>query len=445
MKLIDNKTQKNLLKILIFIVIFTITIANIRISSVQANSEVDQLQNQITDLDVKLKQLNKEIKEAENAVKNASGRANTLQSNISQLEAARNKILVDIKETETEIEKAELTISKINIEIEGKEKLIDLNSMALAESIRKSNTIKSTSLIEKILGYETLSDFWNDIEKTEIVQNRLSLEVNELVDLYDDLKDKELEKKTEKEQLSKFQNELSGEKDVVEYTKQEKQTLLTRTKSEEAEYQKILSEKIRQRKEFESQLYEIESKLQSLIDPNSYQSARRGVFSWPVSKFVITQYYGNTEFARNNSQFYRNGFHNGVDFGIPIGTNLLAVADGVIKGVGNTDAFPGCSSWGKWIMVEHENGISSMNGHLSGILVKPGQKVKRGEVIGLTGNSGTSTGPHLHFTLYITQGVEIRNFRELNPRTWGCGAHNVYMPIASLDAYLNPMDYFPEL
>ena len=79
----------------------------------------------------------------------------------------------------------------------------------------------------------------------------------------------------------------------------------------------------------------------------------------------------------------------------------------MIVGTGNTDEPRGCYSYGKWILIKHENGLSTLYAHLSLIKVNAGETVNTGDIIGYSGNTGYSTGPHLHLTVYATQGVKI--------------------------------------
>ena len=101
----------------------------------------------------------------------------------------------------------------------------------------------------------------------------------------------------------------------------------------------------------------------------------------------------------------------------------------------NTDLVRGCYSYGKWIMLKHANGLSTLYAHLSLQSVSVGQQVATGQILGYSGNTGYTTGPHLHFTVYASSGVQI-----LNRRSSVCGA-TYTMPIADLKAYLNPLLY----
>jgi murein DD-endopeptidase MepM/ murein hydrolase activator NlpD len=85
-------------------------------------------------------------------------------------------------------------------------------------------------------------------------------------------------------------------------------------------------------------------------------------------------------------------FHPGLDFTAPQGTPVYATADGVIRVAGNLG-----NGYGNHIVIDHGYSYNTLYGHLYRLKVKRGQAVKRGEVIGYVGNTGKSTGPHLHY------------------------------------------------
>lgn len=95
-----------------------------------------------------------------------------------------------------------------------------------------------------------------------------------------------------------------------------------------------------------------------------------------------------------NSQFgmRRWRWHHGADLDLEIGDSIYAAFDGVVR-----IARYNYGGYGYYIMLRHENGLETLYGHLSNILVNIGQEVRAGELIGLGGNTGRSTGPHLHY------------------------------------------------
>lgn len=123
-------------------------------------------------------------------------------------------------------------------------------------------------------------------------------------------------------------------------------------------------------------------------------------------EYPVTQLFGeNPEFY---ARFGRPG-HNGVDFGLPIGTPVSSAARGKVIKTGNDP-----SGYGNYIKIQHD-GFQTLYAHLDLILVKEGLQVEDGEAIGSSGNTGFSTGPHLHFELRIPGLPGAYNSGEVDP------------------------------
>ena len=97
--------------------------------------------------------------------------------------------------------------------------------------------------------------------------------------------------------------------------------------------------------------------------------------------------------------------HKGLDFAAPTGTPIYATADGRVEKTGSENGY------GNMVKINHGNGYETLYGHMSKIKVKPGQRVKRGEIIGNVGNTGMSTGSHLHYEIH-------KNGEVINPLTY---------------------------
>ena len=134
----------------------------------------------------------------------------------------------------------------------------------------------------------------------------------------------------------------------------------------------------------------------------------------------------------NEKRSYEN--HPGVDYGVPVGTPVYAAADGTVVIAGSV------SGYGNAIYINHPDGTQSRYGHLSQIQVSVSTKVTAGQQIGLSGNTGRSTGPHLHFELRSGQGTSKSNQgSSIDPIQWlgnattstdksAPGGSNVYKP-----------------
>ena len=218
---------------------------------------------------------------------------------------------------------------------------------------------------------------------------------------------------------------------------------MAETKNKETLYQQALNENLARQKQFEDDLYRLESELRITLDPSLIPTPRAGLFSWPLDKVFVTNPFGT---SRGNKRIYASGFHNGVDLRASVGTPIKTVLSGIVTGTGNTDDYRGCFSYGRWILIKHNNGLSTIYAHLSASLVRVGEAVGTGQLIAYSGGayrangSGYSFGPHLHLGLFATQGVEIRQF--INSK----GCQRVSLPIAKgVEAYLDPLAYLPSL
>ncbi|MEY4440928.1 MAG: hypothetical protein RLY49_554 [Candidatus Parcubacteria bacterium] len=406
---------------------------------------VDQLNDQIDEYQAKIKQIDAEIEEQRKLIQTTSAKAGEIQSQINTLTATRNKLQKDISRTQNVIKKSELTIEKLGIEITDKQRKIVELQEGLAQSMRNLEKNSDSNIFELAFKTGSMSNFFEQVFEIQRFKEKLIDKKYELLNISRELNVQKTDEEKTKEELEKEKQILAGQHDTVLSTEKTKSGLLAATKGEQAKYEQLLAQKQAQKQQFESLVKDIESKIQILIDPGSYPSAKRGVLSWPLANIIVTQQFGGSEFAKQNPGIYGRAYHPGTDFGTPIGTKVMSVSSGKVRDFGNTDAYPGCYAWGRWILVDHDNGLSSLYAHLSSILVERGQTVSAGEVIALSGNSGVSTGPHLHLTIYASQGVKVGKYGTYKPGGAGCAATDASGPFADLDAYLDPMSYLPSL
>ncbi len=407
---------------------------------VQAQSEVDKLRDQIAERNERLSQIEDEIAQYEAELQKVGAEKSTLQSAINQLELERKKVLADINYTETKISATDVQISKLSYEISSTTDGIGRNSLAIAEILRSINENDRDSLLEVFLRTGNVSDFWNEVESLDTVRQSVKEKVEQLSVLKTVLEEKKGEQTNRKADLISLKEQYTGQQLVLEGNKKEKNQLLTATKNEEAEYQRQLAAKKAAKEQLLKEVQDIESQLQYILDPNSIPSKGSAVFDWPLNNVIITQYFGYTKFALSGA--YNGKAHNGMDFGASVGTKIFAPLNGTVRATGNTDLVPGCYSWGQWALIDHPNGLSTLYAHMSWTGVSTGQKVATGDVIGYVGATGYATGPHLHFTVYVSDAVSVKKFSEFKAVT-ACGA--ALSPFSAVEGYLDPLDYLPSL
>lgn len=395
---------------------------------------IDELKQKIDERSTTIKQLEQEIGKYQQELTKTVTQKADLQTTIKSLDLNAKKLSTDLKVTESKIEKTNYTIAELNLEINAKEKAIYNSRQALADALRNIEIADSKSLIEVVLSNSSITTFWGDVETMSQYQDQVSERISELKNLKSNLEDNKSQAEGQKKNLVVLKVDLSDKKSAVEANKSEKNRILAETKNKESEYKKLINEKLAKKAAFEQEMLQYESEIKKIIDPKSIPKSHSGVLAWPVTG-PMTQEFGMTDFAAAHSRLYNGNGHNGIDIGIPIGTPIKSALDGTVLGSGNTDTVCPGASYGKWVLIKHNNGLTTLYAHLSVIKVTAGQNVSTGEVIGLSGVTGFATGPHLHFTVYASQGVEI-----MSRPSKSCG-RTYTLPVADLRAYLNPMLY----
>ncbi len=401
-----------------------------------AQSDVGALQSKINSHQEAIKNIEKDIKKYSAQLNTISRKKRTLKTAMQELDLSRKKVGAQISLTQDKIAKTTKSLTEINADIATKEEHIQKNQKALAETVQRMYAYESQSLLETILGKSDISNIWNDIDTMQQFQVDVRSSVKRLESQRKTLEIQKKRKEDTQNELLNQKRELSTHKHSLDINRSAKNRLLKETANRESTYQKILAQKKKAKAEFEAQLRDFESQLKYILDPTSIPPAGKGVFRWPLDVVHITQYFGNTKFASTGA--YNGKGHNGIDMGTPIGTPVKAVLAGNVKATGNTDAYKGCYSYGKWILIEHVNGLSTLYAHLSEIVVNKGDPVATGSVIGYSGNTGYSTGPHLHFTTYASDAVKIVRLGDIKKYTH---CPNARIPVASWSGYLNPLNY----
>ncbi len=406
---------------------FLVLASSLRAATVgEIRSQIDNHSTVIKKLETQIDAYQKDLKATEKTSKN-------LQSEIVRLETTRKKLEVEIKITGEQISKTDLIIDELSLQIGDKKEILARRRAAVAESLREWRILDNQTLLEVLFRYDNLSDAWNEVSQLGAFGRNLKQNIENVSKLKTELEDNKQETETERQNLATLKNRLADQKEIAQENQIDKDRLLTSTKNKESNYKKLLTETIARKEAFEQELFSLESALRIAIDFKELPPAGAGVLKWPLEKIFITQKFGKTV---DSKRLYTSGTHNGIDLRASVGTPVFAVRTGIVKGVGDTDTVCRGVSYGKWVLIEHANGLSTLYGHLSLIKAVPGQNVNTGEILGYSGNTGYSTGPHLHLTVYATQGVRIDNYNFKS-----CAGAKIRIPLADPQAYLDPLIY----
>ena len=419
-----------------------------------ALSQSDEgIQGQIDDRGEKIRLLQEEIAALPKQVDTVVEEKQTLESAISALDLSIKKVNATISLTQTRISRADLQIRRLAGGISTTTQKIGDERSAVGETLRRVASRDETSVVVDILSGNTLSVFFDDLAALGAIRDQLRERIEDLTSLKKNLETTKSATERTRAELATLKATLSQEQQALAAVRGERATLLKETQNKESSYQRIIADKRVQEAQFEQELRSLEEQLGLTVGAGDIPSPHAGILSWPFASdymqrcptyqsvlknsICITQYFGNTPFATQNPQIYNNKGHNAVDFRASPGTPILAAQGGTVTATGNTDLQRGCYSYGKWILLEHNNGLSTLYAHLSVIGVGKGQNVGRGAVIGYSGSTGYATGPHLHFGVFATHGIQITLFSTSK------NCKGVTVSLVDPSAYLNPLSYLP--
>ncbi len=423
----------------------------------QAAPDNSAIQSQIDAHNQQIANLEKEIAAYQSQLNTLGGQHQTLQTAIKSIDVSRQQTTTQIKVTQNKMDASALKLQELSGEISQKQYQIELDKKSLAQSMRDMNVSDGKSIIEQMIGADSFSDAWAAADTSLAVGDALRTNANVLAGVKTQLGEQQAVVNTTHDELAKLDTNLSTQQKQLDINKAAKAALLAQTKNQESSYQSLIIQKKAQQKAFENELNSLESQLTS-VGQASIPTVGKGILAWPFSptfaksclgkasalgnNFCITQYFGNTAFAASGA--YNGSGHNGIDIGMPIGTPVQAALAGTVLGTGNTDLAHSssgamCYSFGKWVAVKHANGLATVYAHLSQISVSTGQSVDTGQLLGYSGMTGYATGPHLHFGVYASAGIQILTLNQFKGANTPCA--NASMPVAPLNAYLNPISY----
>jgi murein DD-endopeptidase MepM/ murein hydrolase activator NlpD len=417
--------------------VFTVLTTHIYAQTAQTTTQSkEQLQAQIDERARLIQDLEKEIKLYSELADKTSKEAKTLNTYIRGLENQVGAITADIKKSQVSIDKSNLELKQISTEITGNEEQLARMKAAIMETLYMQYISDNINIIENLLANRNLLASVQDIDQLQIIQSEIETLSKNIRKEKDALEANKTEEQKRKLALETEKNNLQVKQKSLDITRAEQKKELEITKNQEKNYQAILEDKKKKKVAFEKELFDYENRLKYVLDPSSIPKANNSALTWPLANVFITQRFGRTSAS---GRLYVSGTHNGVDFRAAVGTPVLSAGNGRVAGTGNTDAVCRGVSFGKWILIKYDNGLATTYGHLSNIAVAPGQAVLAGEVVGYSGNTGYSTGPHLHVSMYPADAV-----RPVTRPSASCPGVSMTMPVSAVSAYLDPLVYFPK-
>lgn len=342
-----------------------------------AVSEREQLQNQKDENNKLIDEYKKKQDELDDKKSETMKSVEGLISKISESESEIDELESKIQDLQEQIKSKESDIQQKEQEYNEQEKLLDKRLIAMSESGK-------TTYLDILL---TATSFTDMISKYSCASELVECDKQ----LIQDTKDQKAKIEQEKSELESSKKELDAslaeseqKNEELKSLKDEKQSYADKLTQEEKQVQKEIEDLEADNRRIKIEIDEAAKKYEKQLDDLKKSDSGSGYFIRPISGGTVSC----------NGYYSSGQFHGAIDYAVASGTTVKAAASGVVMYTANLT-----SSYGTYVVIRHANGLQTYYGHgtAGSIVVKPGQTVKQGEKIMLSGSTGHSSGPHLHF------------------------------------------------
>lgn len=364
------------------------------------NPDIQKLNEKIDSNKEKIESLQKAAEEYAQKIEEYKNKSATLKNQLALLDNQIIKLELDNKSTQLQIDKAKLEVESLDYQIDKEQVEIDLQKINLIEYIKLIDQNDKKSYLEILVINESFAEFFNQLSYLEDVQNNIQTAVDRLMILKQAIELQKAGKENQKQELDKLKIVLEQKADKLKEENLSKEVILMETKSSELDFQRLLSEAKQQENSIEANILDVEQEIKDKIAKlrNGNTSPNTTLVSWPTPEpHEITTYFHDPDYP------FRYIFeHPALDIRAKQGSSIKAPAPGYVARAKN-------AGYGySYIILIHDNGLSTVYGHVSKIYVKEDSYVNVGDVIALSGGMpGTpgagnlTTGPHLHFEVRL--------------------------------------------
>lgn len=353
-------------------------------------AELDQIEKEIKQRESQISDINKRMDEYKGKINQYSSEAASLSNDLAMIENQAALIELDMEVTALEIENKKAEIERLKEEIAVQEERLNDQKFMLKEMIFSIHKKDSIDIIKVLFGGEDFHEIFSQVNQLQSVNEDLKNTLEITKHTKDTLERAEEKQKNQLSDLLDLQNNLEDQIIKLEAQQIAKEQLVLQTQQSEAEYRILMSQLRQEQQNVTNQVSalqrQMEQKLAEARGDDPATPAAPTTFIWPVNRGRITAIFHDPTYP------FRHLFeHSGIDIAVVTGTPVKAAAPGIVAWAryGN--------SYGNYVMIIHDNGLATLYAHMSRLDVKANQVVTQGQVIGLSGNTGLSTGPHLHF------------------------------------------------
>jgi len=362
----------------------------------EENDEIRQMNQKIQSKKDEIKKIQEKQAEYAQKIQETQTEQASLNNELAILGNRLAKAQLDIDSTEIDIDRVNLEIIKTDSEIREKNDEIDKEKSQISSALKLIYKQDSTGTLEILLLNNSLTEFLNQAKYLEDINKEIGESLDHLKILKDNLEKEKENLDKQHEELAKLKVDLEEKRKELDVEMENKDYIIKQTALSEREYQRLLARAKQEQLSASSEISSLEktvrAKLTELERLNNIDLSDASLI-WPVPKNTITAYFHDPEYP------FRYIFeHPAIDIRAGQATPVKAAASGYVARAKN-----GGKGY-SYIMLVHGDGLSTVYGHVSKILVKEDEMVVQGQIIGLSGGMpGTpgagnlTTGPHMHF------------------------------------------------
>lgn len=335
-----------------------------------------------------LSQLEEQKSAVQERIADLTAQANDVQATREALQQEIDLTKQEIATVEQYIERLQQQIDVKTTELEAAEKALAEKEEQFAQTVRTTYEQGDVSYLEVVLNASSFSDLLTRMEIVSAIMEDNQKTVDEYTAAKEDIEQKRDDLQDTQDEQKDYQENLNYKVDDLAASEAEQAALqesLEAYKAEsEAEYDRIASEM----QDVSNQI----AALSAQAAANGSVPMGDGTLIWPTPSCTTT----NSAYGYRVHPIYGTvKFHAGEDIPAGYGAEILAAASGTVVTAGWV------SGYGNYTVIDHGGGLMTAYGHQSSFAVSVGDVVTQGQVIGYVGSTGNSTGPHLHFEVYV--------------------------------------------
>ncbi|QGP92218.1 Peptidase family M23 [Neomoorella glycerini] len=341
---------------------------------------LDELQKQ-------QQQIQKNIEDQQRLLEQKNDEGEALLRQLQQLEQEIKEKEAQIARLDQELNAAQARVQQATLKLQQAEAAQGKRMDILRTRLKDIYQVGQVNYLEVLLQSTSLEDFLVRMELlAKIAQGDMKL-IQEIKAEREKIAVQKAELEAERDKIAQLRRQADGERVQLASRQESRRQLLAQVEAEKKRVAAALDE-------MEALARQIAAKIRAEQAKSKRQLAPGGTkgMLWPLPGYTdISSPFG----WRIHPLLKTRRFHDGVDLPAPAGTEIIAPLDGQVISTGYLGGY------GNHIVIDHGGGLSTMYAHLSAILVREGQEVKKGQVIGRVGSTGWSTGPHLHFMVLL--------------------------------------------